>query len=367
MNLCNETSIIYREDVKNKMFQVNELSIMDNLTYTYPGENDINIAGDFIIRPGVNLTVDSKMRFDKNKAVLKIFWDTKSGFPFINITNPMIIKSKGIPSIVFTDEEPISNIANASETYADIISEPIKIMCGKNISDFNETKFSFLSPNPSFSEDGVWEFFVAGDDIENENKSLCKCIYVNMTDLPEVPIIPVPTATKDPAAVNKKAMISMIVIFSFLLISGILGFFTRYLKQNRRDREKEKQDELEKLKNERDLSDSSSKFDDSEVTQKMSESDLSDRALSFEHDLSIGSDDDFSTTTVNMSINQSNSISRKNTLQNESISAAGVEQNFKTKKKKRTRNTTAKTPGSKSRTKSKGDMDTPLLKPVDDS
>lgn len=359
------SAAVYRTDVSNKVFFVERLTINDNLTLTYPGNTDINIIGDFEVRPGSNLTINSKLRFDKNRAIFKIYWDMISGFPTINILDPAIITSKGLPTIVFTDEEPLSNIGNAANVYGDVVGAPIKILCGLGISEIDRSKFRFDSPNPSFSENGVWRYFWAldnnGEPTGTDNTTQNLCLWVNMTDFPEIPIIPLPTASKDPAAVNRKAMIAMIVIFVFLFVSGVLGYFTKFLKQNRRDREKEKQEELDKLQNEKGISDEDSNFNDSEVTQQMSESDLSDHAVSFVHDLEIGSDDDFSASSaINESISQN--ITPRKSHFNDSISVS--ESEVKTDKKKKKKNKSKKSKANKTE-KSNDDVNTPLLNQSD--
>lgn len=388
MRFCNESSLVYRTDVKNKRFQVNELSIMDNLTFTFPGKNDININGNFNVRPGVSLTIDSKIRFDKNTAFLKIIWNMKSGFPTIKIADYSLVTAKGIPNIIFSDEEPIENIANANETYEDILCSPVKIMCGLEMIPIDNSKISFISDNPSFSENGVWEYFWAldndGEPTGTDNKTQEMCFWVNMTELPEVPIIPVPTASKDPAAVNRNAMIGMIVTFFALFVSAILGFFSKFLKQNKRDREKEKQDELEKELREKELEETESNFDDSDITAGMDESELSDRYMSFEQDLSLNSDDDFSTT-VNSSISQNfkstknnnndnapkKSLSRKNTLKNNDLlgddSKVETEKLNLKKTKSKSRTNLIDKQESIANKLTNDDINTPLLNQSDDS
>ncbi|OHS98276.1 hypothetical protein TRFO_35342 [Tritrichomonas foetus] len=274
MRFLTPQACVYRADITKKKFFVNDVIIKDNITYYFPGKNDFYLRRNFIVRPNTIVYVDGKINFDKNTAVMELVWDSHLGWPYVEVLQPEFGTSKTFPKIALSDYEPIERIADANNTYADIIGVPHKLVCGNGMLPFEKSKFMFMSLNPSFLDNGVWDYYW-----ETNNETGYTCLVVNMTDFPEVPIIPVPTQSKDPAAVDRNAMIGMIVTFVFLFIAAILGYFSKYLPSNRRDRAKELAEKRGSIEPETDS-------DQTDATKAMSESELSFRDLNFDPDLS---------------------------------------------------------------------------------
>lgn len=278
LTFFNSSSAAVRTDFANKKFLISDVTINDNVTYTLPGQTNAIFIGVLLVRPGANLILSDAFKFDKNLASLRLMWDSVSGFPLLTIEKPELLTSKQIPIIYFVDNEPLEKISDANNTYEHMYQVPMKLICGIGIENLDMSRFFFQSPNPSFQENGVWKYFWAKNEETNEN-----CLYMNMTKFPEIPFIPPPTPTKDPAAVSKNAMYGMIATFAFLFVSAVLGYFSRFLPQNVKDRERER------MQKEQKETDDGSEM--SEATKLLMESDISDHASSFIQNLSEYSDD----------------------------------------------------------------------------
>ena len=279
-NLTIQNALLLHQDsaiVSNLMINVNEVAINYNLNYVFPGENNLFVNNIIKVLPNVKLTLDRKINFLENSASIDLVWDSTIGFPYLYISNSDI--SSSLPIIYLVDNETEEQIENANVTYANILGVPQKLICGTNIKELDRTGFNFKSHNPSFQEFGVWSFYwEKGNNGDN-------CLFVNMTELPHNPIIPIPTPTKNPAEVDQKVMIAMIVTFIFMIISAILGYFTKYLPSNRYDRAKELAAKHKKT------FEKETESDQTENTKMINESDLSFHDSSFVPNLDSSDDD----------------------------------------------------------------------------